>query len=93
LPVVLSVGEVGATLNAMHGMPRLMAALLYRSGMRAVELLARGTDIRTIQQLLGHRHLDTTMIYTHVAQAAKTTASPLDCFGDAAFMPRDRAAG
>ena len=46
----------------------------------ATHLLARGTDIRTIQQLLGHRHLDTTMIYTHAAQAAQVTTSPLDRF-------------
>lgn len=59
----------------------------------ATHLLARGTDIRTIQQLLGHRHLDTTMIYTHVARAAKGTASPLDCFDGAGLSPRDRSAG
>jgi integron integrase len=62
----------------MLGLSRRVSAHTFRHSF-ATHLLARGTDIRTVQALLGHQDVATTMIYTHVLrQGGQGVPSPLD---------------
>lgn len=60
------------------GMDKRVTCYTFRHSF-ATHLLERGHDIRTVQELFGHRDVSTTMIYTRVLRhGARRVRSPLD---------------
>lgn len=108
LPVVLSQAEVRLLLENLVGTHALMAHLLYGTGMRLMEcvrlrikdvdfdcgeVLKRSSyDIRTVQELLGHSDISSTMFYTHVLnRGGRGIVSPADTLAVAPYSAPARA--
>jgi integrase len=72
-----TLGRVIKRAAAKARIPKMISTHTLRHSF-ATHLLERGQDIRTIQELLGHSHVDTTMIYTHVLNRGPGVISPLD---------------
>ena len=64
------------------GLTKKISPKIFRHSF-ATNLLLNGYDIRTVQELLGHKNVQTTMVYTHVLKSLRDNiTSPLDMLAD-----------
>lgn len=75
-----SVQRAIAAAGVAAGISKRVTAHTFRHSF-ATHLLRAGTDIRTVQELLGHRDVSTTMVYLHVLERGLGVRSPLDRLG------------
>ena len=76
--IVPSLQKAVKTAVQLVGLPKPVNVHTFRHSF-ATHLLEAGYDIRTVQELLGHNDVSTTMIYTHVLnKPGISVKSPLD---------------
>ena len=78
LPILKSVGKAITKVADLSGIQKLITAHVFRHSF-ATHLLEDGVSIRVVQELLGHKSIETTQIYLHcLNRPGETVVSPLD---------------